>query len=291
MSTWERVTRARRCPVCGKPDWCLIRPDLSAAICPRTESKKFVEGSGYLHVLKETDWSRLESRPERKELPEHNEVLATLARKYYAACEEEQQVDASERMGVGDRSLRRLGMGWFPSQGANTFPMFRHSRRVIGVRVRGTDGDKWAIKGSKQGLFIPTGLDDSKALFVCEGPTDTAAMLDMGFNAIGRPSCLGGKDLIVELLSVRTNRDVVIMADGDEPGMDGARRLGQSLSKVTTKLVICSPPPGYKDVRAWYRGGELSRDEVIAHVKDAQCRHGSASSLTTTSSAPTGCSG
>ena len=155
--------------------------------------------------------------------------------------------------------------------------------------MRGIDGDKWAVKGSKQGLFIPTGLDDSKALFICEGPTDTAAMLDMGFNAIGRPSCLGGRDLIIELLSSRANKDVVIMSDQDDAGEDGARRLAQSLHKLTTKLVICPPPPGYKDVRAWYRGGELRRDEVIAHVKDAACRHGSASSPTTTLSVQTGC--
>jgi 5S rRNA maturation endonuclease (ribonuclease M5) len=282
MSTWERVTRARKCPICGKPDWCLIRPDLSAAICPRTESKKFVEGSGYLHVLRETEWSTQERAPEKKELPEHNEVLATLARKYYSACDEEQQVNASERMQVGDRSLRRLGMGWFPSQAANTFPMFRYSRRVIGIRVRGIDGDKWAVKGSKQGLFIPTGLDETRCLFVCEGPTDTAAMLDMGFNAVGRPSCLGGKELLVELLTARKNKDVVIMADGDDPGQDGARRLAQSLSKLTSKVVTCTPPEGYKDVRAWYRGGELRREEVIERVKEAACQRGTASSQTTT---------
>ena len=291
MSTWERVTRARKCPVCGKPDWCMVRPDLSAVICPRTESKKFIEGSGYLHVLRETEWTKREWSPEKRELPEHNEVLATLAKKYYVACDTEQQVAASERMAVGDVSLRRLGMGWFPSQAANTFPMFRHSRRVIGIRVRGMDGDKWAVKGSKQGLFIPTRLDDTKCLFICEGPTDTAALLDMGFHAVGRPSCLGGKELLIELLTERRNKDVVIMADRDDPGQDGARRLSQSLAKLTTRLVICTPPEGYKDVRDWYRGGELSREEVIDRVKEAACRRGTASSPTMTSSAQTGCSG
>jgi hypothetical protein len=55
MSTWKRVTRGKPCSVCGKPDWCLTLEDGSAVICPRIESKKFINGSGYLHVLKETE--------------------------------------------------------------------------------------------------------------------------------------------------------------------------------------------------------------------------------------------
>lgn len=40
---WRRVTRAELCPVCGRPDWCLVTgPEggLTAAICARTESPK-----------------------------------------------------------------------------------------------------------------------------------------------------------------------------------------------------------------------------------------------------------
>lgn len=285
MATWTRVTKARPCPICGKPDWCLSSQDGSAAICPRTESKKFIEGSGYLHVLKETEWSKEEWKPEKKELPEHNEVMATMARKFYLACDEEQQVNADERLGISHQSLRRLGMGWCASQSANTFPMFRHNRRVIGIRMRGTDGRKWAIKGSKQGLFIPSGLSDAKALFICEGPTDTAAMLDLGFAAIGRPSCMGATELIVE---VAANRYVIIMADGDGPGMDGATRLAYALKKIARRVITMSPPAGYKDVRAWYRGGELRKEEALQHIKAASCQHGHASSPDTTSSLPTG---
>lgn len=280
MSTWNRVTRSKPCPVCGKPDWCLMSQDGSASICPRTESKKFIEGSGYLHVLKETEWSKDQWKPEKKELPEHNEVMATMARKFYIACDEEQQVNADERIQVSAKSLRRLGMGWCHSQSANTFPMFRHERRLVGIRMRGTDGRKWAIKGSKQGLFIPNGLENNRVLFICEGPTDTAAMLDLGFQAIGRPSCMGATELICEFVG---GRNVVgIMADQDGPGMDGASRLAHSLRNIVARVFVMSPPPGYKDVRGWYRGGELSKPDALAWVKEASCRHGSASSPVTT---------
>lgn len=280
MATWNRVTRAKPCPMCGKPDWCLLSADASACICPRTEGKKFIEGSGYLHVLKETEWSKDQWTPEKKELPEHNEVMAAMARKFYIACDEEQQVDADERLGISVASLRRLGMGWCASQSANTFPMFRHERRLVGIRMRGKDGRKWAIKGSKQGLFIPRGLEQNKVLFVCEGPTDTAAMLDLGFNAIGRPSCMGATELIIEMAAGRAA--VGIMADRDGPGMDGASRLSHALRKVVNRVFVVSPPEGYKDVRGWYRGGELRKEDALEYIKAASCQHGNASSQATT---------
>lgn len=49
-----RVSRQNPCPICGKPDWCLVAPDGSAAICQRvTEGavKKCGE-AGWLHVLR-----------------------------------------------------------------------------------------------------------------------------------------------------------------------------------------------------------------------------------------------
>jgi DNA primase len=142
--------------------------------------------------------------------------------------------------------------------------MFRHERRLVGIRMRGTDGRKWAIKGSKQGLFIPKDLPENKVLFICEGPTDTAAMLDLGFAAVGRPSCLGATDLIAEIAN---KRHVIVVADGDTPGKDGASRLAYAIRNIAYKVGIVSPPGDYKDVRAWYRGGELTKDQAIEHIK------------------------
>ena len=59
-------------------------------------------------------------------------------------------------------------------------------------------------------------------MLICEGPTDTAALLDMGFaNVVGRPSCTGGIKLLVELVCQRRSEEVVVVADGDEPGQGG----------------------------------------------------------------------
>jgi hypothetical protein len=37
---WLRVSKRNRCPVCDKPDWCLLSEDGKAAICARIESGK-----------------------------------------------------------------------------------------------------------------------------------------------------------------------------------------------------------------------------------------------------------
>jgi hypothetical protein len=60
-SAWRRVSKRERCPICGKPDWCLVcGPEGSpeAAICPRIESATKIDKggrfSGYLHRLRES---------------------------------------------------------------------------------------------------------------------------------------------------------------------------------------------------------------------------------------------
>ncbi len=258
MSNWERVSSSLVCPVCGKTDWCSVSSDRSAVICPRIEegSKKYIDGSGYLHILKETDeWKKELRKPHKKQLPEHNEVLAIVARKLARAITEEKLVDLAENLDISLKSLKRLHIGYSKAQDAYSFPMQRAGGRLLGVRFRNVAGKKWSLKGSKQGLFVPSGLTGKGGLVVCEGPTDTACMLDMGFDAIGRPSCNSGVDLIKEFVA---DRHVAIMADFDGPGLDGANRLESTL-RLTCKSVIVAIPPA-KDARAFVQEGATRQD-------------------------------
>ena len=50
---WVHVSEKRPCPICGKPDWCLIAKDGGAAICPRTPSGKQAGEAGYWHPIGE----------------------------------------------------------------------------------------------------------------------------------------------------------------------------------------------------------------------------------------------
>ena len=51
LQEFVRVSRSRRCPICGKPDWCLIKRDSSAAVCARVESGHRWGQAGWFHRL------------------------------------------------------------------------------------------------------------------------------------------------------------------------------------------------------------------------------------------------
>jgi 5S rRNA maturation endonuclease (ribonuclease M5) len=260
MTDWDRVSANNKCPICGKGQWCLVAKDKSAIICPRVEdgSKKYIDGSGYLHVLKPGVYKK--QNPEwKQELPEHNTVLAQLAKKQIAARTDDNLGAVAADLKVSAPSLKRMFMGWSGTHNGATFPMFRHKRRVIGIRIRTMTGKKFAVKGSRQGLFLPDGWNDNQknGVLICEGPTDTAAALDLGFDAIGRPSCLGGTHLISEAVS---GRRVAIVADDDGPGMDGARKLQAHLEKLCPACKIIVPP--CNDMREWVASGATKQDVV-----------------------------
>ena len=269
---WRRTSREKPCPVCGKYDWCMVSANGSVAICPRTEAgaQKYLDGSGYLHVI-----DKSVPVPERRdeggqELPEHNLVLSSLASKMMDACGDERVAALSSQLGVETFSLRLLRIGWSATSDAFSFPMFRYGQRLIGIRLRSIGGKKWAIKGSRQGLFMPLQWPSRKpGVLICEGPTDTAAMLSLGFNAMGRPSAMGSHALVEEAVA---GRPVCIISDSDNVGIDSARRLAQHLrSKSCPKVGIIVPPA--KDAREWKRAG-VTREQISTLVSAALASDG-----------------
>jgi DNA primase len=108
-------------------------------------------------------------------------------------------------------------------------------------------GKKWAVRGSKAGLFIP--FDAGKRLprsplFVCEGPTDTAAALSIGFFAIGRPACLGQEEMVLTLIRKFHPQQIIVCYDNDKPGIAGADKLIRYIRCPVVRFV----PPA-KDLR------------------------------------------
>jgi phage/plasmid primase-like uncharacterized protein len=134
---------------------------------------------------------------------------------------------------------------------------------VRGIRLRGPDGRKWAVRGGREGLFLPAGLDVAQRLLICEGPTDTAAALDLGFAAVGRPSCTGGAGLLLRLVRERHPAEVVVVADGDPPGQRGARDLAAELRGYVRVVRVITPPA--KDLREWLRAGATA-DNLAALI-------------------------
>jgi DNA primase len=139
----------------------------------------------------------------------------------------------------------------------------------MGIRLRLPNGGKLSVRGGHEGLFVPNFLKPRGRLLVAEGPTDTAALLDLGFSAVGRPSCTGGVKLLVELVQQHRPGGVVIVADADAPGRRGAERLAAVLVAYCRKVRIIMPPDGVKDMRDWKRRGATTAD-VNAAIDKAQ---------------------
>ena len=131
---------------------------------------------------------------------------------------------------------------------------------MVGIRLRLCDGRKLAVKGGKEGLFICDDLRPDGRLVICEGPTDTAALLDLGFPAIGRPSCNGGMKQLVALIGRLDVDEAVIVADADGPGRRGAESLAGVLVAYTASVRMITPPDGINDARAWKQAGVTKAD-------------------------------
>jgi len=258
----DRVSRAKPCPVCGHSDWCLVAPDGTAAICPRTEEGaiKKCGDAGYLHILE--DRHNGHNRHGTGAKWRHTLTIALgqdgRARDFEelsARCQSqltgERLHTLAHSLGLSTGSLQRLQVGWDGS--AYAFPMSDAAGKVIGIRRRFPNGGKASVKGSKTGLFIPTGLAGNGPLLLCEGPTDTAAALDLGFDAIGRPNCNSLVEMTVR--AARGRGEIVVVADNDVAGRAGANRLAGVLARRCPRVRVVYPPAGIKDLRQWRNAG------------------------------------
>ncbi len=161
--------------------------------------------------------------------------------------------DFARTLGVHVNALLELDVTWCAEKSAWAFPMHNERRQVVGIRLR-AETRKFALSGSKAGVFIPSGLDSRSLLMICEGPTDTAAALSLGYQAIGRPSCSGATTIIADLLQAGRRRPVVIVSDADGPGRAGARQLADRIVGLCQGVRIITAAP-HKDLRAWLKAG------------------------------------
>jgi 5S rRNA maturation endonuclease (ribonuclease M5) len=225
----------------------------------RVESSKPCDNGGWLHSLN-SDAKPFVPKAKLFEPPKINvtKLLTTFQSQTMAAWIEKLATD----LGVSFDSLRSLDVAWASPFLAWAFPMRDGFGDPIGIRLRTSDGKKFAVTGSRQGLFISE-YKPQPDLYICEGPTDTAAMLSIGLYAIGRPSCLGCEDMIRDFIRVNKIRTVTIVADADEPGQRGAEKLQTSL-KVKSKIWT----PQEKDIREAVKKGITSKlvEQLAKHI-------------------------
>lgn len=261
---WLRVTRKNPCPVCRRPDWCGYSDDGRFAICMRVTADKMTRNGGYLHRLTDDPLPPMpvRSKPASKPSPNIQGCWNNMKRAHHS----EPLEGLAARLGVSVAALIDLCASWAVSHGAWAFPMRDGDGMVVGIRLRSEDGRKWAVRGSREGLFYAERPPADHVAVICEGPTDTAAAITLGLWAVGRPSCMGGVDHLKKLFRRLRVRSAVIVGDNDppkprpqggywQPGLDGAHRLMAAL-KLPCKLLI---PPA-KDIRAWVQAGAVRED-------------------------------
>jgi hypothetical protein len=245
---WIRVNAKRPCPVCHKPDWCTITEDGTASCCMRVESARYMRNGGWLHRLSDPLPTYAPPKPPIRTQPKSFAALWAGWRQETAPT----KIEAfASKLGVTPQSLDDLGAAWAWRHSAWAFPMLDGAGTTIGIRLRSENGRKWSVSGSHQGLFTPMlWVDMPREALICEGPTDTAAGLSLGFLAIGRPSCLGCEAMLPAVFRRIGVSRVVIVSDNDGPGKAGALKLASSL-RVPWKIIV----PPCKDLRAWVISG------------------------------------
>ena len=249
-STWIRVTKRHPCPICTKETWCLLSGDQKCVICMRVESQhpKLFKGgeTGWIHRL-DQPLERFSPPPPKPAPPTIN--CSKLIEQWAAETRRDWLEAFSLTLGVRPDALRYLGACYAKEHGAWAFPMKDGYENTVGIRLRDVKGNKWAVTGSHQGCFVPFKLSTRMAL-VAEGPTDTAAGLDLGFYTVGRPSCSGGMNDLRTLFKRKGVTRAAIVADNDKPGVMGADALTRHLGVPSCIVTLPS-----KDLRQFAQLG------------------------------------
>ena len=249
--SFTRVTKSNPCPICEHGDWCRVFAD-GWAECMRVQSDKAAKSGGWMHKLDGKSTPHPSPLPGRggeggSKSPALN--ATKMMRDWLAATSPAELDEFAASLGVSPVSLTAVGAAWATPHAAWAFPMADGYGNVVGIRLRNERG-KFAVRGSRQGIFLATVVPAQKTLFVCEGPTDTAAAVELGLFAVGRPNCCcGGLEIRVFARRHECQR-VVVISDNDKPGLDGARKVGGEL-----KLPFAIYVPPAKDIREFVRLG------------------------------------
>jgi len=205
-----------------------------------------VKNGGWFHAFGAAGGRPLPPPPPRRQPPAIN--ATALHRAWLAATVPESLAAFASALGLSVAALTAVGAAWAPPHAAWAFPMRDGHGDVVGIRLRNERG-KFAVRGSRQGIFLAD-VPAQKTLFVCEGPTDTAAAVELGLFAAGRPNCCCGGLDIRNYARRHKCGNAVVVSDNDKPGLDGARKVGGELGLPYAVYV----PPA-KDLREFVRLG------------------------------------
>lgn len=297
MNGWKSVSRSNPCPICGGPDNCTRSDDGHFVYCGRVSDGSIRQNKGgqCLHILDDVQaeslWLKDDPRPAtlaNTKLPREQPTRdwGRIARAEFSSPNADSgRTELAKILGkVSVESLERIGVGYTRKGTGWVFPERDATGNIIGINRRFANGDKRRDKGGNAGLtFDPSNwiepmLPSATDIHLVEGASDTAAMLTMKLCAIGRPSNLGGVELLGELLKqVPTDRRIVVVGENDQkphdtlpaarqkqhkpdcphcsvcwPGWYGAMKTAEQLVAILGREILTAmTPDGRKDVRDW----------------------------------------
>lgn len=286
---WIRVRRSMPCPVCEKPNWCSVSADGSVAICMRVQGDRSSKSGGWIHRLgsgkvaiadylvqtaKKTDANRLSPK----------EVSELALSMYSHSKAEAKRAEVASALGVYIWALDRLKVGYGKDRRGEfaSFPSRNEHGHVVGITRRYADGTKMTYPGtSNSGVFYDDKwCDNDGPLFIVEGGSDVAACVSECVCAIGRPSNIGGAEIIAKMIRAASwRREVIVVGERDSkpekrgvangcpkncigcpqcyPGLYGAKTVAIQLTKAGIDALVRLPPVGSKDVRDLFNKEDL----------------------------------
>lgn len=239
LEDYVRVSPGCPCPKCGKPDYCMIHKSGHKVICTRVKSGNPRGNAGHLHYIK-----RGQAPPKHMMQQKHEYLTTRQVQDYLDSISQARNANMIERqakaLGLSLDSIIMMHGRYDPDKAVLVFPMFDHRKVPTGCRFRRNDGKKYSLKGGREGLFISREFTPSRPIWITEGPTDAAALCEIGLaNVIGKPNCSGGTDIIKRLLATHRRTPLILVSDPDECGVDGAKSLAQMVSNPS--IVIVGP--------------------------------------------------
>jgi hypothetical protein len=167
---WQRVSLRDVCPICGKPDWCLVSGDRAIAACMRIEIGAFKTKTGrtgqtyYFHRLNSQPVSIAPSPKNAGQMPQ----LASVETRHriYSALLAALPLTAAHRTGLGRRGLPeaeidRRRYASLPVRGRARIAQELLDRfgdallSVPGFYVKQTDSRPYVTIAGAAGLLVP----------------------------------------------------------------------------------------------------------------------------------------
>jgi hypothetical protein len=149
--------------------------------------------------------------------------------------------------------------------------------KLIDIRTY-TPGGNPKVKsrlGAPYGLIIPLDIWQTtpvnRITLVCAGEKDMAVARSFGFNAI---TLTGGEETLPISPEWFRNRDVVIVYDHDDAGINGAHKLASYLIDYCHTVKVCTGfheicKEDKEDITDFFNKYRGTRDQLIAYINDA----------------------